>query len=95
MNNKKGDGNMFWILVIAIVAIIAGGLFIYMFKGGLAKSGENVNNLNSCATMHGKCVEEASCGSDSTKIKIGCPEIANGKAVDPKKDTCCISKNNA
>ena len=89
---KKGVGDTWMILVGAITAIIAGGLLLYAFKGGLSTSGKNVELLSSCQNQGGTCETSQSCGLDYTKIyKIGCPSNENEK--QQQRDYCCIKKN--
>lgn len=94
LQQKKAVGDMWWILALAIVAIVAGGLFLYVIKEGISKTEQNVLNLDSCRIKGGTC--KIQCRNDETGFpKSGCPEIIDGQIADEKKDICCIKKNNA
>ena len=94
--NKKADVNMIGILVLAIVAIAAGGLLLYVFRGGLSNAEKNVDMLSSCRNQGGECM--ASCTPEQSAIYgVGCPFDGNGNGKidgdEPSKKTCCINKN--
>lgn len=94
--NKKADGNMMWILVGAMVAIIGGFLLIWVFRGGLSNTGKNVDMLSSCRNQGGEC--KTDCTPEESKIYgVGCPFDDNGDGnidgTEGSKKICCITKN--
>jgi len=56
------EGGMWWIIIGAIVAIIVAGIILFIIKGGLSTSKENIDALASCRSQGGRCVDEDSAG---------------------------------
>ncbi len=96
MNKKSMDMNMFGILIGAIVVIIVAGSVIWIVKGGLFNSQQNVVYLSSCKNQGGTCRPGPDCLPGETGFyKNGCPEVVDGKIKDAKSEYCCIKKDNA
>lgn len=89
IKNKKAAGEMWWILVFAVVAIIVAGIVLYITQGGLFAGKQNVDALTSCENQGGECKTKDDCGPDSTKFfKFGgCPNNP-----DKTNKYCCIPK---
>ncbi|MBI2655906.1 hypothetical protein HYX06_05800 [Candidatus Woesearchaeota archaeon] len=98
MKNKKADTAMWFILVGAIIAIVIGGIYLYVIKGGLSVGEKNVGYLSSCGNQKGVCrTTDTNSDSETCFFKAGCPydENGDGKTDESEKakgNHCCIPK---
>lgn len=88
---------MWFILVGAIIAIVVGGIYIYVIKGGLSAGGKNVGYLSSCKNQGGHCKIECDKSTESGFFKSGgCPDEDGSGKIDGSEqsgqDYCCILK---
>jgi len=75
---KRAQGPVFWIIVVAVLALIVMGVVLYIFS---TKLGGVKGEIESCTYKGGECKEK--CDLDDTEVKNS----------DCSGDTprCCIS----
>ena len=82
---KRGQGNVMWILVVAIVVLVAGAILIVMFSG---RTGDTNTALQSCVSKGGTCTVEKTpmdCGDNGFPVEVfSCPDLGD------KKQVCCV-----
>jgi hypothetical protein len=77
---KRGQGNVMWILVVAIIVLVAGAILIVMFSG---RTGDTNTALQNCESKGGVCEIECT-GATLPAGAFSCPN------KDTKKQVCCI-----
>ncbi len=98
IKNSRAESTMWFILVGAIIAIVVGGIYLYVIKGGLSAGSKNVGYLSSCGNQKGVCrTTDTNSDSETCIFKAGCPydENGDGTVSDQEKakgNYCCISK---
>ena len=100
MKNKKGiAGNMFTILIAALIAIVVGILIGFIFKGGGEKTVDNLNVqidlLGDCdsdgvANLHDMCpcLSPVVTGGKEEDSFAGCPDGTTGEQANKDKNSC-------
>lgn len=83
------EGGMWWIIMSAIVVIIVAWIILHIVKGGLSAGKENINDLASCRSQGGRCLDEDSNGNSQCN-----PNEASYHKFGECSDTqyCCIRK---
>ena len=95
-NNKKGANQLFWILMVAFIAIVAGILIMIWFRGGGDKSflivTDKLNDFGDCdrdkvANMFDKCpcLSTENVGDEDLR---GCPKGTTNDKSEWDKQTC-------
>ena len=98
IKNSRAESTIWFILVGAIIAIIVGGIYLYVIKGGLFAGSKNVDYLSSCGNQKGICRPTgASSDTEACFFKAGCTYDENGdgkidESEKAKGNYCCIPK---
>tara|TARA_Y100000310_G_scaffold344364_1_gene456779 strand:- start:17787 stop:18047 length:261 start_codon:yes stop_codon:yes gene_type:complete len=84
---RRGQGNTLWILVVAIIALIAAAILIIIFTG---RTGDADRSIKNCLGKGGTCevaAEDGSCptGDKLPLVSFTCPKNAAGK-----DQICCV-----
>ncbi|OGX07226.1 MAG: hypothetical protein A2Z88_01210 [Omnitrophica WOR_2 bacterium GWA2_47_8] len=85
---KKADGNIFWIIIGGLTAVVVGYLLLSMAQKGISIGDKEVTLLGSCGFKGGTCTEnENQCleKNSFTLLGSGCPP-----KDAPSKKFCCI-----
>ena len=85
IKNKKGMDTMWWTIIGAVLAIVAGGMLLYLYYGGFSTGGKNLAILSSCKTLGGECQPKCPPGYASYE-GYGCPD-------DKTTKFCCIPED--
>ncbi|MFC1801150.1 hypothetical protein ACFLZB_01705 [Nanoarchaeota archaeon] len=83
MESKRGQGNMFWVIIVAALAIIVLVVLIFILTG---TTGDVKDTLSKCAIRGGEC-QDKPCSGTQIEIDRGC--TYNNKTSD---DYYCCSK---
>lgn len=76
---KKGQGEMFWVIVFAVLAIVVLVVLIAVFGSRISVFDKDVQ---SCTLRGGTC--QALCGSNTQQIE-------NVKCPTTEKPVCCLA----
>ena len=79
--NSKGDANMWWIIIGAVVALVVMIVLMVMFTG---KSNKLEGGLSACDSKGGKCIVGTACPGNSLPGPFDCLD------ADGKSQVCCI-----
>ena len=83
MESNKGNANMWWIIIGAVIALVVMIILLVMFTG--RSSDINVGILD-CTSKGGHCVSsENDCSDGTVSMAFKCPTRSN----DPDK-VCCF-----
>ena len=95
-NNKKGAAQLWWILMVAFIAIVAGILIMLWFRGGGEKLfggiGEKIDEFGDCdkdrvSNMFDKCPCLSTKGSEMKDLR-GCPQGTTIERAEWDRQTC-------
>ena len=95
MKQKKAIGDMWMIIVGALIAIAIGGVILFIVPKGLLAQEKNLDALSSCGNQGGECRVSCDESSEIGFFKSGCPfdKDGNGKIEGNEiGDYCCIPK---
>ena len=81
---KQGQGRTFWIIIIAVIALITAVILIVMFT---TKAGETNKSLSDCEGKGGICIDKVE--GQSNPCKEGTLPATIFKCV-PDTKVCCI-----
>ena len=84
---KKGDANIFWVLVFAVLALVVLLVLSFIFGKGVTNA---QRDFAGCAVRGGECTAELKCPSDAFKFDKEniCPLNS-----DKKPQICCVKLN--
>ncbi len=75
---KRAQGQIFWIIVVAVIVLIVMGVVLYIFS---TKLGGVKGEIESCTYKGGECKEK--CDLDDTEVK--------NSDCSGDEPVCCIS----
>jgi len=88
--NHKAQGNTFWIIIAAVIALVVLVVLIYIFT---SKGGDASEGFFECSSKGGKCLDLGS------KSKDECGEVCEEKEMSysgvfscPEEKCCCFGE---
>lgn len=81
---EKGQANVFWIIIGAVIALVVLAVLLLMFTG---KTNTLEQGISGCEVAQGKCLTEADCNTKKGSVvsTFDCP--AEGNLV------CCMGSD--
>ena len=85
--NQKGDANMWWIIIGAVIALVVLIVLLVIFT---SKSGKLETCILDCSSKGGECITEDKCVTTNSDGTITKGTIASAFDCQDKTTKCCF-----